>query len=264
MVHRTNPALDAFLAVLPETLEFAQVLISRRGHHFELRHSADRTISDTVLESLTVTDLRGLANDTAAGAFRPLKSAPTLRGGWRVLLTAPADLELALDHLYPGALADWYAVRAGKAAGIAYRDYVNRQTGMYRITQLLNDEQVADVAQAACHRSFCLKQRLWHGPLLSADKLEEKSLVPCLEPCPMLLEFARKSMRLEQEEHVSPSIAEGDLQTLLAAVETALLSPGVNGREADFTAAANPRRLRRVRILLERWLAQVPRKEDKE
>jgi len=264
MDHRTNPALDAFLAALPESLEFAQALISRRSHGFELRHVSDRTATDTVLEALTVADLRTLASNTAEGAFRPLKSAPTLRPGWRVLLADASDLELALDHLYPGALADWYALREGKAVGIAYRDYVNRQTGMYRITQMLSDEQVADLAHAACHRSFCLKQRLWHGPALSADKIGEKSLVPCLEPCPMLLEFARKSMRLEQDEHVSPSIAEGDLQTLLAAVEAALTAPEANSREADFSAAANPRRLQRTKILLERWLAQVPKKEDKE
>ena len=264
MVHTVNPAIEAFLATLPEALDFAQVIVSRRAHAFELRHVADRKASDADLELMTVGDLRGLANYTADGAFRPLKSAPTLRSGWRVLVPDASDLAMALDHLYPGALADWYALREGKAKGIAYRDYVNRQTGMYRITQLLNDEQVADVAKAVCAPQFCLKQRLWHGPVAVPDEQAQKSVIPCLEPCPMLLEFARKSMRMERDEKATVQVCEGDLSTLLAAVDKALSTGQANEREADFAAAGNPRRLLRTKILLERWLAQVPKKEEKE
>lgn len=264
MTSITNPVLTAFLQGLDAPLEFAQVLISRRGTAFELRHVIDASVSDSALETVGLDALLALSNHTGSGAFRPLKSAPTLRSGWRVIPASPADLELALGYLYPGALADWYARHERKATGIAYRDYVNRQTGMYRITQMLSDEQVADLAQAACDHRFCLKQRLWNGPALDSENNPAKSIIPCLEPCPMLLEFARKSMRLEQEDHVTVKVSGGDLQTLISAVDAALASPGESGREADFSAATNFRRLLRTRILLERWLAQVPRKEDKE
>jgi hypothetical protein len=264
-MHRaSNPALDAFLAVLPESLEFAQVLVTRRPHAFELRHVADRAQSDSSLEILTIDALRALANYTSGGAFRPLKSAPTLRSGWRTLAHTPAELEVALEHLYPGALADWFAVQEGKATGAAYRDFVDRQTGMYRITQMLSDEQVADLAGAGCQAGVCLKRRLWHGPLLKADAADGKSLVPCLEPCAIVLEFARKSMRLEQEEQVAIKVAAGDLQTLLAAVESALATPQNDAREADFSVPTNPRRLCRTKILLQRWLAEIPGMDDKE
>lgn len=263
MTRTDNPALQAFMAELPARLGLAQVLISRRGEAFELRHVADIAATDSALELVEVGLLRNLANHTQTGAFRPLKSAPNLRSGWRALAHSEGELEMALSHLYPGALADWYAARQTPVPVTHYRDYVNRQTGMYRITQMLNDIQVRDVALAACHRNFCLKQRLWGGPKLSADNRTEKSLIPCLELCPMLLEFARKSMRLEQEEKALAKISGGDLQTLLAAVDLALAQPPPDGREADFGAPDNPRRLRRLKMQVERWLAEVPQNEEK-
>jgi hypothetical protein len=258
-----SPALAAFVAALPARLEFAQVLISRRGEAFELRHLADAAFDDSVLELVEIQSLRELANHTQAGAFRPLKSAPNLRSGWRTLAHSSAELETALSHLYPGALADWHAARQISVPVTHYRDYVNRQTGMYRITQMLDDAQVRAVALAACHRDSCLKQRLWGGPELEVDSPTAKSVIPCLEPCAMLLEFARKSMRLEQGEKVMAKLSEGDLQTLLAAVDLALAQPPADGREADFAAPDNPRRLRRLKLQLERWLAEVPEKADK-
>ncbi len=263
MTKTDNPALQAFVVALPQRLEFAQVLISRRENAFELRHVEDSAATDSVLELVAIESLRNLANHTQAGAFRPLKSAPNLRNGWRALAHSAEELETALAHLYPGALADWYAARQIPVPVTHYRDYVNRQTGMYRITQMLSDTQVRDVALAACHRDSCLKQRLWGGPELPGDSLVEKSLIPCLELCPMLLEFARKSMRLEQEEKAVTKLSEGDLLTLLAAVDWALAQPPPDGREADFAVPENSRRLRRLKIVLERWLAEVPKKEEK-
>jgi hypothetical protein len=263
MTRTDNPALQAFVAELPSHMEFAQVLISRREHAFELRQVTDAAVTDSALELVAIESLRNLANHTQTGAFRPLKSAPNLRNGWRALAHSAEELETALANLYPGALADWYAARQTPVPVMHYRDYVNRQTGMYRITQMLSDTQVRDVALAACHRDFCLKQRLWGGPELPADQRTDKSLIPCLELCPMLLEFARKSMRLEQEENALAKISAGDLQTLLAAVDLALAQPPPDGREADFAAPENPRRLRRLKIALERWLAEVPQKEEK-
>ena len=264
MVKNDNPALRAFLAALPAQIEFAQVLISRRGDAFELRQVADLAATDASLELVEIEALRALASGTDAGAFRPLKSAPNLRTGWRAMAPTAEELERGLDHLYPGALADWYAARQSPPPVTHYRDYVNRQTGMYRITQMLTDGQVRDLARAGCHRDFCLKQRLWGGPGLAADEAGEKSVMPCLEPCAMLLEFARKSMRLEQEGKASPSVSSGDLETLLAALNLALAHPAAGKREADFGAADNPRRLRRLQIQVERWLAEVPQKVDKE
>jgi len=263
MINTVNPALNAFVAELPASLEFAQALVSRRGEAFELRHVADAAVTDSALELVEIESLRNLANHTQAGTFRPLKSSPNLRNGWRALARSAAELEAALAHLYPGALADWHAARQIPSPVTHYRDYVNRQTGMYRITQLLTDLQVRDAALAACHRDFCLKRRLWGGPELPADSPVEKSVIPCLELCPIMLEFARKSIKTDREEKATAAIAAGDLETLLAAVNLALAHPPRAVREADFGAPDNPRRLRRLKLQVERWLAEVPQKAEK-
>ena len=86
--------------------------------------------------------------------------------------------------------------------------------------------------RAGCHGKFCLKQRLWTVNGLPPDSSEEKSLIPCLEPCALLLEFARKAMRLEQ------AVASGETIDIPRADET-----NSEMREADFESSSNPRRL---------------------
>jgi hypothetical protein len=83
---------------------------------------------------------------------------------------------------------------------------------------------------------------LWTTGGLEPDAAEEKSLIPCLEPCALLLEFARKALRLEQENEAPPASSR-DVKSLEAGLEAALAPPPPGEREADFNSPANPRRL---------------------
>jgi hypothetical protein len=198
-----------------------------------------------------------LAQFTAAGAFRPLKSAPNLQSGWRLVVKDDVELGSALDQLYPGAAADWFAAQSSDPPVAHYREFTARQTGMYRITTLLTDAQAAGAARACCHPSFCLKRRIWTVNGLTPDDDAGKSLIPCLEPCALLLEFARKVMRIEQEDKVKLELSPDEIATLSAALRTALEHPDPVSREADFNSPKNPRRLR----LLFDKLAAVPQPE---
>ena len=193
-----NPALDSLLARVAPEIIFCEVLLRRTDGGFELCHAADRNV--TSLREVSANELRAIAQFTEQKQFRPLKSAPTLRRGWRCVARDAAELDAALRHLYPGAVADWFAAQQPRPPVTPYRDYTARQTGMYRITTMLTDEQAGQMARAGCHRRFCLKRRLWTVPGLPADDAAEKSLIPCLEPCAVLMEFARTVVRLEQEE----------------------------------------------------------------
>ena len=195
-----NPALEAFVAQIGSELVVAQVLIARTGHSFELRHVSDRSAPAKQLRAINVSELRALGQITQDGAFRPLKSAPNLQNGWRTSVRDADELGIALNHLYPGAVADWYAIQAGEPPVTNYRDFTNRQSGMYRITQLLSDQQAIAVIQACCRPESCLKRRLWSVDGLSADMPESKSIIPCLEPCAILLESARTMVRNQQAE----------------------------------------------------------------
>jgi len=250
----TNPALRAFLAQMRDELAFAQALIRRTESGFELRHVEDRERAAQALRELNLAELRALAQVNSQGAFRPLKSAPNLQTGWMLRVKDDAELASALDRLYPGALADWFAAQGPRPPITNYREFTARQTGMYRITTMLTDVQAARVIRAGCHKDFCLKRRLWTVNSLAGDAVEEKSLVPCLEPCAILLEFARKASRIEQQEKMKFDLSPAEVATLKAALQTALANPDSSVREADFNAPSNPRR---VQLLLEK-LAALP------
>lgn len=199
-----NPALKAFVAQTGDGLTLAQVLIQRRGGGYELRHVEDREASADSLRQLPLSEARSLAQYNAAGEFRPLKSAPDLRPGWRLSLANDAELETALSQLYPGAVADWFAAQAANPPVTNYREYTIRQSGMYRITTILTDAQVGEVIREVCDKSRCLKRRLWAVAGTSVDSSTAKSLIPCLEPCAVLMESARKAVRATQREDPDP------------------------------------------------------------
>lgn len=196
-----NPALKAFVAQLGSELTFAQVLIRRTGPEFELRHVDDGGTPADSLRQLPLEEARQFAQFNAAGEFRPLKSAPDLRRGWRMSLANDSELEIALNHLYPGALADWFAAQSANPPVTNYRDYTGRQSGMYRITTKLTDAHVSEVISATCNKDRCLKRRLWMVAGTPIDPLDGKSLVPCLEPCAVFMESARKTLRASQQEN---------------------------------------------------------------
>jgi len=223
-----NPDLSAFLAAFDAEIGLGQVLIRRQERGFELRHAADRAAEIQTLQSLDGGELRTWAQSAANGAFRPLKSAPNLRPGWRAVAANGESLGLLLNHLYPGAVADWFAAQSSHPPITSYRDFTARQTGMYRITTMLTDAVAGAAIRACCHADFCLKRRRWSVEGLAPDAPGQKSLIPCLEPCALLLEFARKVARLEQ----NPA-AQGDV-------------PPSGAAESDFDAPNNPRRMRFV------------------
>lgn len=243
-----NPALTAFCAAIGSELVLAQVLVRGQAAGFELRHVNDREAAAECLKAVAVTELRALANHTATGAFRPIKAAPNLRAGWLCRVVSESDLEAALNQLYPGAVADWFAAQQSAPPVTHYREFTARQTGMYRITTMLTDAQAGQVIRACCDARFCLKRRLWTVEGLAPDAADAKSLIPCLEPCAVMLEFARKAVRIEQEENQTAlTLAPSEVASLLAALETSLAHPPAGQREADFSAANNPRRLQLLR-----------------
>ena len=235
-----------------------EVLLRRIDGGFRLTHLEDRDATN--LRELKATELRDLAQFSATKQFRPLKSAPTLQRGWVYLARNTSELEFALECFYPGAVADWFAVKQPDPPITHYRDFTTRQTGMYRVTAMLTDEQAAQVAQAGCHRHFCLKQRLWTVHGLAPESADQKSAIPCLEPCAVLLEFARTAARLEQREKRTLALSAEEWETCVRALEHSIRGTGETVREADFAAVENPRR---GQLLLEK-LKSVMVKDEHE
>ncbi|HRI14395.1 MAG TPA: DR2241 family protein [Verrucomicrobiota bacterium] len=253
-----SPALVAFKKQLVGPTPFIEVLISPKPEGFDLRHRDDGPCAETELRPLQISELATWADFTASGAFRPNKSAPNLRRGWRGLARSDEELELALDALYPGALADWFAEGSGRVPATSFREFTSRQTGLYRRIQDLSDFQAGEVAQAVCHPRFCLRRRRWSVPEVPLESPESKSSVPCWEPCALLLEFARRFARIAAEEPKLEEFRLSEIASLKAALRISLNSGLSEVREGDSGHPANPRRLQRLLARLESSSEDLP------
>lgn len=193
-----NPWLRFFIEARWEEIVVAQVIVKRTAGGFELRHIEDERVEVGKLKAARPKDARVIANYNATGEFRPLKSTPDLARGWMVRANSAEELGEALNYFYPNALADRFALNQTPAPITGYRDFTAHQTGMYRITTFLSDSDLSRVIADLCAAN-CLKQRLWTSGEIPTDPPEKKSAIPCLQPCAVLLETARKKVRALQD-----------------------------------------------------------------
>jgi sirohydrochlorin cobaltochelatase len=175
--------------------KIGQVQIRRAGTAWELRHVED-VARDGLTEHTHAEAARHLANRDAAGAFRPLRTAPNLARGWRLLLGNLRDVRRALDYFYPAMLGVAESHRRGELPPVPLRATLARQTGMYRITQKITDAQARVMIDRFC--AGCLKQRLWEiataNPQPPAFPPHEHPLL-CHEACNLLVAEARKVVK---------------------------------------------------------------------
>ena len=196
-----------------------EVLISQSSGSFSIRHHLD-----AAEESLTrhhgPESARDLARYDAEGNFRPLKSAPTLIRGWEIVLPNVEFLLLALDFLYPAAVANWLHRENGTLKVPTLRETLERQTGIYRVTALLRDDEASQLVSDTCNHK-CLRRVLWPlrageaWPLLPAEKQLAPDSPPsagqeipllCTDACPLLVGGARSVVkrRMKAEQATTP------------------------------------------------------------
>jgi len=192
-------SLDGLLAsaLLAGLARIGQVWIAIEGSGFRITHFEDRERSD-LRDFHRASDAIQIALYDDSGIYRPLKTAPTLKHGWSLRLEDRKALRVALDHLYPAALGNWRALLSGSLRPVALRETVNRQTGMYRISGKITDDQGADLVETLC-RPGCLRQILWAIPLdaPSPSFLPKAGEIPllCGEACNIFVACARKVVK---------------------------------------------------------------------
>jgi sirohydrochlorin cobaltochelatase len=170
---------------------------------FTLRHADDAGRDDLVRYG-SPADAREIARYDAEGNFRSLKTAPNLKGGWLLEVGTLEGMELALEFFYPSALGLWLSHLRGKLHPTTLRETLDRQTGMYRITQLLRDDQASELVGRCCtSEGGCLRTILWDlapgHPITSlpVSKLSLEELPPdripllCRELCNLVVAAAR-------------------------------------------------------------------------
>jgi sirohydrochlorin cobaltochelatase len=195
-----------------------QVLIIRNGEGFALCHRDDDERADCEAFH-SPNDAFEIARFDDAGQYRPLKTAPTLRHGWRMELADVASLRLALDGFYPGRLAALAAWEAHRLTSTPLRATLNRQSGMYRVAATISDQQIDALVGRFCRSQGgapgCLRTILWSrdetnarpslrlpldkfiAPLDQTGRGENVMPLLCQEACALLVAEARKVVKGE-------------------------------------------------------------------
>jgi sirohydrochlorin cobaltochelatase len=188
-----------------------EIAIERENEgRFTLRHRHDAGRNDLANHNQPE-DAAGLARFDDEGNYRPLKTAPNLRHGWRLTLQNLPELRTALDLFYPGRLAAFLAFEKCELVATPLRETLERQSGMYRIAAQIGEEQADELVGDFCRSDGgCLRTIVWHrdktGTIASTRLPPEKfdprfdqtgngaPVVPllCQEACTLLIAEARK------------------------------------------------------------------------
>ena len=173
---------------------------------FVLYHRADASRGD-LIEYIGAEAARDLAHFDDAGRFRPLKTAPNLRRGWKLCLASLSELRRALDYFYPAMLGVRLSHQRGCLAPVPLRDTLARQTGMYAVTKNITDAQAQTIIGGFCRTDGgCLKQILWTiAPGVPVTSLPAEKLQPtapaetlpllCHEACNLLVAKVREVVK---------------------------------------------------------------------
>ena len=180
---------------------------------FALTHREDASQNDLVSYA-QADDAAQLARFDDAGNYRPLKTAPNLRRGWRLVLPDRSALGVALDLFYPGRLPAFLAWETETLATTPLRETLQRQTGMYRSTAKITDAEANTLVGNFCRSDGgCLRTILWKrdgkgtvaSALLPSEKFDPmhdqtglgRPTIPllCQEACNLLVAEARKIVK---------------------------------------------------------------------
>jgi sirohydrochlorin cobaltochelatase len=189
---------------------------------FALTHQEDAPRSDLVPYE-HADDAAQLARFDDAGNYRPLKTAPNLRHGWRLMVPDRSALGIALDLFYPGRLAAFFAWETGALVATPLRETLHRQTGMYRSAAKISGEEANALVGDFCRSDGgCLRTILWKrdregtlaSALLPSGKFNPahdqtgfgRPMIPllCQEACNLLVAEARKIVKSEGPTPAAP------------------------------------------------------------
>jgi sirohydrochlorin cobaltochelatase len=205
----------ALASALIGSSRFGQILIRKKNGGYSLSHRDDEG-RDDLQGFQNPDDAAEIARYDDEGNYRPLKTAPNLRHGWRLEVVDLAALRRALDYFYPGRLAMFAAWKANRFATTPLRETLDRQSGMYRVAAKISDQQIDDLVGNFCRSSDgCLRTILWkrdaRGTVPSTKLPPEKfdpshdqtgrgqRAIPllCQEACNLLVNECRKVVKGE-------------------------------------------------------------------
>jgi sirohydrochlorin cobaltochelatase len=218
--------MDEIFNGLATPFYFGQILLQKREDAcFVVSHRDDASLAQLQTYQ-DAEDAIEIAKYDDAGNYRPLKTAPNLRHGWRLELTTVNKLRRALDYFYPGRIAVFAAWKCGNLKMTALREILDRQSGMYRVAAKISDPQIDDLVANFCRSDRgCLRTILWkrdRNGVIASTKLPKGKFDPaydqamdlaapgsappatattlpllCQEACHLLIAECRKAVKSE-------------------------------------------------------------------
>jgi sirohydrochlorin cobaltochelatase len=178
-------SIDKLLKSVLAPFYFGQILIRKiTDGCFVVCHRDDQTLDELPIFR-SAEDAIEIAKYDDAGNYRPLKTAPNLRHGWRLELDTMEQLRRALDYFYPGRLAVFAAWKNGKLRTTPLRDTLDRQSGMYRVAAKISDSQIDNLVADFCRSNGgCLRTILWKRDAdgtVSSTKLPNEKFDPAYD-----------------------------------------------------------------------------------
>jgi sirohydrochlorin cobaltochelatase len=178
-------SIEEILNGLAAPFSFGQILIKKRDDAgFFLLHRDDESL-DQLQAYQDAEDAVEIAKYDDAGKYRPLKTAPNLRHGWRLELATVEELRRVLDYFYPSRLAVLAAWEKGCLKTTALRETLDRQSGMYRVAAKISDSQINDVVADFCRSDGgCLRTILWkrdRNGTIASTKLPKDKFDPVVD-----------------------------------------------------------------------------------
>lgn len=202
------------LQSLPESgsVSIGQISVTSSDGKFILCHRDDTGTGE--LRSYKPAEAGELANLDDSGVYRPLKTAPNLRHGWRIVASDLGEVEEVINAFYPARLPVLRAWESGELTTTTWRETLERQSGIYRVAAKISDAQSDQLIGSFCRSdSGCLRTILWKrdgtgavgSVQLPAEKFDpafdqtgrgEKCLpLLCQEPCNLLVAAARQLVK---------------------------------------------------------------------
>src|SRR5437667_5202890 len=144
-----NPVERCLEPVLTPPFYLGQLLVRKTATGGFIVSNRDDALLEQLQTFRDEEDAIEIAKYDDAGHYRPLKTAPNMRHGWRLDLATVEKMRRALGYLYPGRLAVFAAWESGNLQTTSLRDTLERQSGMYPVPAGLSDGQI-DALVWAC------------------------------------------------------------------------------------------------------------------
>ncbi|MEP7071251.1 MAG: DR2241 family protein [Verrucomicrobiota bacterium] len=206
--------------LLKHGARLGQVAVTSSNEKWRLTHRDD--IDGKDLREYEPGEAATIARWDDTGRYRPLKTAPNLRHGWKIVAEQAEGVLGAIEAIYPGRMAVLEAFARNRLKTTPLRETLGRQTGMYRVAAGISEGQIDELIGTVCKsQGGCLRTILW--------RRDERGTTPSSLLSPQ--KFDPSWDQTGQNEIAAPLLCQEACNIVVAAARSVVKSKGDEGQE---------------------------------